>query len=359
MKLKFDSDMNISTDISATGTSRVNVGPSSLGRDSHALMWTFVLNDVITKEGKACESIEDREVRLLATPMMNDDRASHLSKTPISLIDKMGPLSPEKTTVQKRLMISPQSYSSWGMVTSSLKKTKHLTSTAQDSLFLDSDRKLNFAQKAGDIGIPAMESNFLTGDCVAFPDLERPSYEQIFWGKPILEKTLGPALFPLSEFSYPEEKPRGGLNDMPVIAEVRQESKFVEEGCNCRNTKCLKLYCECLRKGKYCVGCNCTGCENHSESDYRKERIRHIEKKNPFAFKPIIVSDRKNQQQQIHNKGCNCRRSNCLKNYCECHQFGVRCSEFCKCLECKNLKPEESRTDKIESLDAVSNSKKA
>lgn len=36
-------------------------------------------------------------------------------------------------------------------------------------------------------------------------------------------------------------------------------------------------------------------------------------------------------QDRKHTKGCNCKRSGCLKNYCECYEAKIPCSGNCKC----------------------------
>ncbi|KAF8114687.1 hypothetical protein N665_0034s0027 [Sinapis alba] len=119
--------------------------------------------------------------------------------------------------------------------------------------------------------------------------------------------------------------------------------------CNCKKSKCLKLYCECFAAGVYCIGpCSCVDCFNRPiHEDTVLATRKQIESRNPLAFAPKVIRNSdsimetsddssKTPASARHKRGCNCKKSNCLKKYCECFQSGVGCSINCRCEGCKN-----------------------
>ncbi|PIO57751.1 Tesmin/TSO1-like CXC domain protein, partial [Teladorsagia circumcincta] len=55
---------------------------------------------------------------------------------------------------------------------------------------------------------------------------------------------------------------------------------------------------------------------------------------------PIVVilgvKSGKVDAERLHQKGCHCKKSGCLKNYCECFEAKVPCTSRCKCHGCQN-----------------------
>lgn len=140
------------------------------------------------------------------------------------------------------------------------------------------------------------------------------------------------------------------------LSQTRKRRKGAEisdgcKRCNCRKSKCLKLYCECFAAGVFCLdSCACENCYNKPEfEDTVFDTRQQIESRNPLAFAPKVVKHEIDSLPNIteeadwmtpssarHKRGCNCKKSKCLKKYCECYQANVGCSGACRCDGCQN-----------------------
>ncbi len=62
--------------------------------------------------------------------------------------------------------------------------------------------------------------------------------------------------------------------------------------CNCKKSKCLKLYCECFAAGIFCKDCSCQQCQNTVENSAVVEKTREqIQLRNPSAFASKILGE--------------------------------------------------------------------
>ena len=159
--------------------------------------------------------------------------------------------------------------------------------------------------------------------------------------------------------------------------------------CNCKRTSCLKLYCECYKNGKNCTNqCACWDCKNLHPNPQKSSSSKRLMKKSfhssPCSFraeKKVRKSSKlggrfmkkkdyegylseklRNRKKVLLKKGCNCKKSGCKNNYCQCHIAGKTCTELCSCIACKNFKEHsnkaKSKSDHIVHLSQLNQKKK-
>lgn len=170
----------------------------------------------------------------------------------------------------------------------------------------------------------------------------RPSPMGSHYGPPPpSSSTSRPSRFPSSIVKTPLAVPgKENPNGITPMSTPRNR-------CNCKKSQCLKLYCECFSAKVMCEGCNCTDCRNlPAFAAVRAKAMTDCRNKNAHAFKPRIAAAPGAADLQGHSMGCKCKKSECLKKYCECFQAGVLCGLKCKCEICKNIAGSQKLIDK-------------
>ncbi|XP_026794898.3 spexin prohormone 2 [Pangasianodon hypophthalmus] len=141
--------------------------------------------------------------------------------------------------------------------------------------------------------------------------------------------------------------------DMETVGQhkdsMRSFSEKSKKPCHCTKSQCLKLYCDCFANGEICSDCSCINCCNNME--HATDRYRAIKTcldRNPDAFRSKINSSVQGDVKGSHTRGCNCKSSGCLKNYCECYKAKIMCSSVCKCVSCSNYSRSEVKESAVE-----------
>lgn len=119
-------------------------------------------------------------------------------------------------------------------------------------------------------------------------------------------------------------------------------------GCSCKNSMCLRLYCPCFKGRQVCAdSCRCQNCFNvEKNQNVISLLVKDLLSKNPSAFdQRVVKTSQKNVEFCSH--GCHCKRTKCVKKYCECYRANVPCTQLCKCVSCSNAQVKLKEGDKV------------
>jgi hypothetical protein len=123
------------------------------------------------------------------------------------------------------------------------------------------------------------------------------------------------------------------------------------QGCSCRRSKCVKLYCVCWSNKIMCSSrCTCTECTNvpRSEGGNTGSTEKEVVES---PLKPSSSPTLRSLPPGVITDTCSCRRSKCLARYCQCYASAFRCTESCTCVGCLNKGSRTADNDGVTNSD--------
>ena len=97
--------------------------------------------------------------------------------------------------------------------------------------------------------------------------------------------------------------------------------------------------CSCKKTKCLKLYCECFSKENFCGQSCKCLDCKNMIENSENVFRTIKNLKNKKPEaftSKILSRTCNCKKSNCKKKYCECFENGNTCNDQCKCFECKN-----------------------
>ncbi|CAK65085.1 unnamed protein product (macronuclear) [Paramecium tetraurelia] len=145
----------------------------------------------------------------------------------------------------------------------------------------------------------------------------------------------------VEEIPHIQTRRKANKTNYNVDDSPTEEDDF--KACHCSKTHCLQLYCSCFHNRRPCTNeCKCNDCFN--DGKHEDEVIKAVEqiklKEQRASHHDLDSFDTK----QVW--GCKCKKTKCVKGYCECFIRGKKCTSHCQCTECENKRQPKQHKQK-------------
>lgn len=159
--------------------------------------------------------------------------------------------------------------------------------------------------------------------------------------------TVEPSIYHIDRILRKNKNKASSIADVPTQTNATAVNAAEKNRvCSCKNSKCLKLYCDCFSSSEFCNPniCKCNKCKNNKKNIEDRDQARKFcLSKNKSAFSGDKMT-RKEQRDALllsqpiaPPQPCSCVKSRCLRKYCGCFFLGFFCSEKCGCVLCANI----------------------